>query len=72
MNVNVWTPGPTHSAPHAFSMDVTIQWTDEEGEHEHSERVKWPQIATTMPDEWVKERIANIMIEALRYKLGID
>ena len=72
MSVNVWTPGSRRAKGGRYKLDVTIQWTDSSGMHTHSEVVRFPQILESMPEEWVRERLTDLAMEALRLKLGID
>lgn len=75
-NVNVWMegwhwPGITVPTPQA-EVDIHIEWISEAGEQrEHTETVQFPNILKDVPVPWLKDRLGELILRALRKKLGI-
>lgn len=76
-NVNVWIQnwrwtGSTIPTPQA-AVDITIQWTNDVGEaREHSETAQFPNCLQDLPVSWVKEELEDLILRAVRKRLGVD
>lgn len=77
MNVNIFTDGwhwtgVTVPTPQA-EVTVRIEWLDEAGEQrEHIETVRFPNILADVPVPWLKDRLEDLILRAVRRKLGMD
>ena len=76
-NVNVtiggWgKTGVSISTPQ-YEVTIGVQWTDNAGaKRQHSERVLFPNILAQLPVEWVKEEMTDLLLRALRKRIGVD
>lgn len=76
-NVNVWLTnwhwtGVNVPTPQA-EVDIRIEWINEAGEQkEHTETVRFPDILRDVPKAWLKDMLIDLVLRALRKKLGMD
>lgn len=76
-NVNVWLTnwrwtGKTVPTPQA-EVSIHIEWVNDAGEQrEHMETVQFPNILRDVPVKWLKRRLEELILRAIRRKLDID
>ena len=65
-----WT-GSDILTPQA-TVDISIEWDDEAGHHNWSGVGTFPNDLQDVPTSWLKEELEDLIIRALRKKLGVD
>lgn len=76
-SVNVWTDnwrptGNNVSVPQ-YAVDVTLQWTDNQGEQqERSETIRFPNFLQKVGTKDLKDWLVDLMLREARQRLGID
>jgi len=76
-NVNVWMTnwhwtGNDVPVPQA-EVDIVIQWTSDTGElREHSVTARFPNCLQEVPVSWVKAELEDLILRAVRKRLGVD
>lgn len=76
-NVNVaignWQSAGTVNNVPKYTIDISFEWIDKNGvSRSGSETVTFPNILAQLPASWVKEEMEELMLRALRKKLGVD
>jgi len=76
-NVNVYFEGWNWTGQDVLTpqaeLDMRILWTDSDGvKHEHEETMRFPNILADVPLSWVKEALEDLMLRAVRKKVGVD
>lgn len=76
-NVNVWMTnwhwtGNDVPVPQA-EVDIVVQWTDKDGEsREHSVTARFPNCLQDVPVAWLKDELGDLILRAVRKRLGAD
>ena len=71
--VNNWKKTGVKVSVPQYSVSVTINWTDNEGEsHSRSETLKFPNFLTNVGADDLKEWLSELMIREARQRLGVN
>lgn len=65
--INNWQDTGNSVSVQQYSVDITLVYNDKE----HIETVLFPNILAQIPASWLKEKLQEIMIDALRKRLDI-
>ena len=71
--VNNWKKTGVNVRVPQYSVDVTLNWTDDAGTaHTRSETLKFPNFLTNVGAADLKEWLTELMIREARQRLGVD
>ena len=76
-NVNVyitnWTDTGQTVSVDRWSVDITVQWTDDSGtDHENSDTYYFPNALSGVPLSRLREYMQEIILREARIQLGVD
>ena len=76
-NVNLWvsdiTPTGANPPVPRWELEITAEWVDNSGTpHTRTETERFPDILADMTNAWNKERLTDLILDAIRVKYGID